>query len=148
MYFYMYHLSSMDKTFQFARWAKINDQTNELVSHSGPQPIQMVNSDGTALSLVLDDSTPAKFGADIVRFEAGKGVGLHKHAGAHILMVTKGKGLLTYFDTKHEMFEGMIYLIPSNVPHAIEAETELVLVAIGNDHQPADSSKRLELVTE
>jgi mannose-6-phosphate isomerase-like protein (cupin superfamily) len=61
-------------------------------------------------------------------------------------MVTQGKGILTYKNEQHPMYEGMIYLIPSNIPHAIEAVTELILVAVGNDHRPADSPDRLDIV--
>jgi quercetin dioxygenase-like cupin family protein len=131
---------------QQARWADFNEENKTLASFDGKQPIQMSHSDGSALPLLVDDSLPAKFGADVIRFEAGKGVGLHTHIGAHILLVTKGKGTLTYHTEKYPMFEGMIYLVPSNVPHAIDAEAELVLIAIGNDHQPADSESRLEVV--
>ena len=138
-----------------AKWA-LPGQGNELESFSGEQPIKMKHSDGTARPLVVDDSAINKFGADIVRFEAGKGVGLHTHVGAHILLVTKGTGILTYgckhgldgpAEEQHEMFPGMIYLIPSNMPHAIKAITELVLVAVGNDHKPADSEERLDVVS-
>lgn len=136
----------MKQEFQHARWADLDQDHATLKSFSGKLPIQMSHSDGTARSLVVDSSLSKKFGADLVRFEANKGVGLHTHVGAHILLVTKGKGILTYEDKKFPMFEGMIYLIPSNTPHAISAETELVLVAIGNDHQPAESDSRLEIV--
>lgn len=130
-----------------AKWALIN-KDGDLESFSGEQPIQMRHSDGTARPLVVDESSTNKFGADIIRFDAGKGVGLHTHVGAHILMVTKGTGVLTYGNgEKHEMFPGMIYLVPSNMPHAIDATTELVLVAVGNDHKPADSEERLEVVS-
>lgn len=137
----------MNYQFNQARWANFNEEIGQLKSIEGEQPVKMRHSDGTALPLVLDDSTPHKFGADIIRFAHGKGVGLHTHLGAHILMVTKGRGLLTYGTDTFDMFEGMIYLVPSNVPHAIKAITELVLVAVGNDHQPADSEKRLDIVT-
>lgn len=133
---------------QQAQWANFNKNQKTLASFEGKQPIQMTHSDGTALPLLLDNSLSAKFGADVIRFEAEKGVGLHTHVGAHILLVTKGKGTLTYHTEKYPMFEGMIYLVPSNVPHAIDAETELVLIAIGNDHQPADSESRLEIVQQ
>jgi quercetin dioxygenase-like cupin family protein len=131
---------------QQANWADFNKETNQLKSFTGKQPLTMAHSDGTALPLLVDTSLPANFGADIIRFDAGKGVSLHKHIGSHILMVTKGTGILTYNSNTYPMFEGMIYLIPSNIPHAISAETELVLVAIGNDHQTADSETRLEIV--
>ncbi|MEI8103672.1 MAG: cupin domain-containing protein [Candidatus Moraniibacteriota bacterium] len=129
-----------------ARWADFNETTLHIASFEGQQPIQMKHSDGTALPLLVDDSKSNKFGADIIRFAPGKGVSLHKHIGAHILMVTKGTGTLVYGDERHPMFAGMIYLVPSNIPHAIEAITELVLVAIGNDHKPANSEDRLSLI--
>jgi quercetin dioxygenase-like cupin family protein len=136
---------SMDQ-FTQARWADYDAACGRLISFAGEQPLRMQHSDGTARPLVVDRSRPNAFGADIVRFEAGKGVGLHVHVGAHILMVTQGKGVLTYNGEKYDLFPGMIYLVPSNVPHAIEALTELVLVAIGNDHRPADSEERLDVV--
>ncbi len=114
----------------------------QLVSFEGVQPIQMAHSYGSALPLVLSD----KFGADVIRFPAGLGVDMHTHPGAHILMVTKGKGVLVYCGRPYSMFEGMTYLVPPYAPHAIKAETELVLISIGNDHQPAGSEKRLTVV--
>ena len=143
----------MKNEFRQAKWA--NFEKGQLKSFEGEQPLKMQHSDGTALPLVLDDSTPKKFGADVVRFRAGEGVELHTHIGSHILLVTKGEGVLIYegkhgldgiAHERHDMFPGMIYLVPSNVPQAIEAKTELVLIAVGNDHRPADSSERLEIV--
>jgi len=134
----------MKNEFRQAKWADFEGE--QLKSMEGVQPLQMQHSDGTALPLVLDDSTPNKFGADVIRFAAGEGVELHTHIGAHILMVTKGTGILIYGEEEHEMFTGMIYLVPSNVPHAIKATTELVLIAVGNDHRPADSLERLNIV--
>ena len=134
----------MKSQLQQAVWAEFTQ--GQLKSLEGQQPLQMQHSDGTALPLVVDDAKEARFGADVVRFPPGKGVGLHTHVGAHILMVTKGTGILTYGNQKHGMFPGMIYLVPSNVPHAIDALTELVLVAVGNDHRPADSPERLDIV--
>lgn len=129
------------------KWANFDEKTNQLISFEGVQPLKMHHSYGTALPLLVDDSTPQHFGADVIRFSPGEGVGLHTHVGAHILMVTKGKGILTYYEEKHPMYEGMVYLVPSNVPHAIDATTELVIISVGNDHQPADSVKRLEVVS-
>lgn len=130
---------------QQAKWANVGEDGN-LVSLHGMQPIQMSHSYGTALPLVCDESLAKRFGADLIRFETGKGVGLHTHVGAHILFVTEGTGILVYKDERHPMFPGMIYLIESNVPHAIEPTTELVIIAIGNDHQPAGSESRLDIV--
>lgn len=136
----------MIQAFQENTWAEFNKDKEVIESFSGQLPIQMSHSDGTALPLVVDTSLDENFGADLIRFEAGKGVGLHTHVGAHILLVTKGTGILTYGEEKYNMYPGMVYLIPSNTPHAIDAETELVLIAVGNDHQPADSSSRLDVV--
>ena len=131
---------------QQARWTDFNPATGQIIPFTGEQPLQMCHSYGTALPLVRDDSLPQKFGADVIRFAPGKGVGLHTHIGAHILFVTSGNGILTYNEEKHNMFPGMVYLIPSNIPHAIDATSELVIIAIGNDHQPADSETRLDIV--
>jgi quercetin dioxygenase-like cupin family protein len=132
--------------FQQARFALTTSDESVLKSFEGVLPLQMKHSDGTAIPLVVDDTTEHHFGADVIRFPAGKGVGMHQHAGAHILMVTKGTGVLSYYEQEYDMFPGMIYLIQSNVPHAILAKTELVLVSVGNDYQPADSEKRLSVV--
>ena len=143
------------KKLQTAIWANFKEDLLDPIS--GIQPTQMKKSAGTALSLVLDDSTKEKFGADIIRFAPNSGVELHTHSGAHILLVTKGTGVLTYrtftfgdgiADEKHSLYPGLIYLIPSNVGHAIYAKTELVLIAIGNDHQPVDSHERLNLISK
>jgi quercetin dioxygenase-like cupin family protein len=131
-------------TLQQAKWADFDEKASRLILFEGEQPLSMHN--GTALPLLIDRSGTSPFGGDIIRFAPGKGVGMHTHVGAHILLVTKGKGTLVYYEEKHPMFEGMIYLVESNVPHAIEAETELVIISIGNNHRPADSKERLEIV--
>ncbi|MSU60650.1 MAG: cupin domain-containing protein [Candidatus Staskawiczbacteria bacterium] len=132
----------MASKLQQAVWAQFVG--GQLISFEGEQPLKMQHSDGTARPLVVDKE--AKFGADIVRFAPGDGVGLHTHVGAHILFVAKGTGILTYDDEKHGMFPGLVYGIPSNMPHAIDAITELMLLAVGNDHKAADSPERLDLV--
>ncbi len=129
-----------------AIWAK--EVGGMLCSINGQQPIQMYQSEGTALPLVLDVSGANNFGADLIRFASGKGVNLHSHVGAHILLVTKGTGLLTCTGEKYDLFPGMIYLVPANVEHAIEAVTELVLIAVGDDHKPAGSRSRLKLINK
>ena len=102
-------------------------------------PIQVVASDGTALPLVKDGS----FGADVIRFSAGEGVNTHSHAGAHILFVIDGEGTVEYGDEDHPLRPGITYLVPEWQPHAIRAKTDLLLLAVGNDHQPPGSTERL-----
>lgn len=130
--------------FKSAKWASYNPKTDSITSLHGRFPLSMANSDGTALPLVLLEDS--KFGADLIRFAPNTGVGLHTHVGDHILIVTKGTGRVIYEGEKHILYPGMMYIIPGSVPHAIEAQTELVLIAIANDHRPADTDSRLDLV--
>ena len=93
----------------------------------------MASSDGTARALLLYK----KFGLDIIRFGAGKGVSTHTHEGDHILLVLKGEGFVEYNGVDHNLQPGMAYMLPGSVPHAIKATSEIVMLAIANDHRPA-----------
>lgn len=126
---------------QISRWADLGAD-GTLSIPSGIRPIQMCSSDGTGSPLVKIDT----FGADVIRFDAGKGVTNHTHEGAHILFVIKGSGFVEYDGVDHALEPGVCYLVPSMVDHAIKATTELVLIAVGNDHRALDSQDRLELV--
>ena len=126
---------------QISRWADLTED-GAISVPSGVRPIQMCNSDGTGSPLVKSD----KFGADVIRFGAGEGVTNHTHEGAHILFVIKGSGFVEYDGVDHVLEPGVCYLVPSMVDHAIKATTELVLIAVGNDHRALDSQDRLELV--
>ena len=89
-----------------------------------------------------------KFGADAIRFPAGGGVKAHTHAGAHLLLVREGRGWVDYQEAgkpwqSHRLDVDGWYVIPGNMPHAIRAETNLVLLSVGDDHQPLDSTARL-----
>jgi len=126
---------------QISRWANIaTDGTLDVPS--GVRPIQMCSSDGTGAPLVKTGT----FGADVIRFGPGKGVTNHTHEGAHILFVIKGSGFVEYEGVDHALEPGVCYLVPSMADHAIKATTELVLIAVGNDHRALDSQDRLELV--
>ncbi len=102
----------------------------------------MAHSDGTARALLLYN----KFGMDVIRFDAGKGVATHTHEWDHILLVLKGKGFVEYNGVDHDLHPGMAYMVPGSVPHAIKATSELVMLAIANDHRPAWSTERLDVV--
>lgn len=127
-----------------SRWADLWD--NGIVSKSWKLPIQMSCSDGTALPLVFLEES--KFGADLIRFDAGKWVALHTHVWDHILIVTKWVGILTFGKETFPLTEWMIYLVPWNVPHAIDATEELVLMAVWNNLISAESPDRLTIVKE
>jgi quercetin dioxygenase-like cupin family protein len=126
---------------QISRWANILEN-EELSVSSGARPIQMCNSDGTGEPLVKID----KFGADVIRFAPGKGVMNHTHEGAHILFAIKGTGFVEYDGIDYALEPGVCYLVPSMVDHAIKATTELILIAVGNDHRALDSIERMEPV--
>jgi quercetin dioxygenase-like cupin family protein len=129
----------MTKLLQMAEWAKLNDASDNLIPVSGPFALNMSNSDGTGLPLLKLDA----FGADIIYFEANKGVGTHVHDGDHILIVIAGVGIVEYNGIEHDLKPGVCYLVPGSVPHAISAKTGLTMIAIGNKHVPVDSIKRM-----
>ena len=126
-----------------AKWADV-DALNRLVIDDKRKPFQMASSQGTGLPLVSYNG----FGADIIQFDAGKGVDSHTHGGDHILLVLSGSGIVEYFDEEHDLYPGVAYFIPGDVPHAIRAKTNLVLIAVGNDHRPVDSAERLTVVNK
>jgi quercetin dioxygenase-like cupin family protein len=127
-----------DAALQSAVWAETN-MTGGLVISPGPRPISMHNSDGTGQPLVA----LGEFGADIVRFGPGQGVGSHTHEGDHILFVLSGEGVLTYSGDRYKLYPGLCYLVPGNLSHAIQSESELVLIAVGNRHYPIGSDRRM-----
>ena len=136
--------SSLDGDYQpflQARWADLDD-ANRLIVDDQRKEFQMAFSQGTGHPLVSYNG----FGADIIQFDAGKGVDSHTHDGHHILLVLTGSGIVEYYDEEHDLYPGVVYFIPGNVPHAIRAKTNLVLIAVGNDHRPVDSKDRLTVV--
>jgi mannose-6-phosphate isomerase-like protein (cupin superfamily) len=133
----------MSEKLQTAHWATKNSDWN-LVPPSGELETQMAHSDGTAKSLLVYK----KFGMDIIRFDAEKWVATHTHIWDHILMVLKWEGFVEYDWIDYALEPGMSYMVPGSVPHAIKATSELVLIAIANDHRPAGSEERLDVVNK
>jgi quercetin dioxygenase-like cupin family protein len=129
------------KKFLQAKWADYSAE-GQLQVCDKERPIQMAFSDGTGTPLISCEG----FGADLIRFEANKGVDTHTHEGDHILFVLSGTGIVEYFDEKHQLYPGMAYYVQGNAPHAIRAHTNLVLIAVGNKHRPLSSEDRLKIV--
>lgn len=119
------------KMFQLARW---DVEPSEKMAHS----------DALGARLVKDGA----FGADLIKFPRGGRVGMHTHPGAHILIVMSGFGWVTVSGERHWLRAGVCYLIPSNEPHAIDADTDLSILSIANDHRDVASSERLDVVPE
>jgi quercetin dioxygenase-like cupin family protein len=128
---------------QIAQWSAVGTD-GAIIVKGGLQKFQMSHSDATGTPLVKR----GKFGADVIRFEAGRGVMNHTHEGDHILFVIKGTGIVEYDGTEYDLVPGVCYLIPGCVDHAIKARTELLLIAVGNDHAPVDSVERMTPVWE
>jgi quercetin dioxygenase-like cupin family protein len=123
---------------QTAKWADY-DEFGTLIINGDERDIQMQNSDGTGDPLFSFNG----FGADVIRFAANKGVMNHTHEGDHILFVIKGKGIVEYNGIEHPLYPGLSYLIPGEIDHAIRANEDLVLIAVGNNHRPLDSVERM-----
>jgi len=130
------------KKFLTGKWADCDKNGNLVVSNTHLKH-GMYNSDGTGSPLVVKN----KFGADLIHFDAKKGVGMHTHIGAHILFVIAGTGYVDYYDKAFDLYPGLVYFVPSKVPHAIRAKTDLTLIAVGNDHRSVDSPERLETIS-
>ena len=120
--------------FQINRWAEESEQ-GKLHVEPGARPVQMAHSDATGLPLVKHNS----FGADVIRFEPGKGIMEHTHMGDSIVFVISGSGYIKHEGTEHTLAPGLCCLIPSMNKHAIRATTELVIIVVGNNHQALDS---------
>jgi len=114
------------------------------IPQHGRLPVRMHTSDGTAYRLVKHGS----FGSDLIRFPAGGCVPDHTHVGDHILYVLGGSGFVDYDGEPWPLEEGVIYLIPGMIRHAIRATTELTLLAIGNEHRDAAAEDRLNVVAK
>lgn len=112
---------------------------------TGDLPWQPMHaSGGEGVPLVKD----GPFAADLIRFAPGRGVGMHTHPGAHILIVISGRGTVECGEATVPLDPGVIYLVPSGVAHAVRAnpDCELRLLSVASDHRPVTSADRLETV--
>ncbi len=110
-----------------------------LIINDQERPYKMKNSFGTASPLF----SYGGFGADVIRFSADGGVQNHVHPGDHILFTLSGSGYVIYEGIPHELYPGVCYFVKGSAAHAIKATSNLVLIAVGNNHYPADSEERM-----
>jgi quercetin dioxygenase-like cupin family protein len=123
--------------------SKFCDHVEGTLSVNSSKKIKsMVNSFGTGHALVSANG----FGADIIRFAAGEGVQNHTHPGDHILFVLHGTGYVIYAGEIVDLEPGLCYFVNGEVDHAIKAATDLVMIAVGNQHCDVDSEKRMSPV--
>ncbi len=132
---------SKHERLQWKRWASLSSE-GQLNINTNARSLPMAHSDGTGEELVALN----QFGADIIHFAAGKGVKKHVHAGDHILFVIHGSGTVSFYDEIYELAAGICYLIPGNAPHAIDARSDLVLIAVANHRFSVESFERMELI--
>lgn len=144
----------MSTHIQHAEFASMQTDGKLTPLFTGPQPIKMHISQGTAKQLLYTDKGPKPFGLDLIRFAPGEGVANHTHPGAHILLCMGGKGILmvrhisqcdAVTDEYLNITPGVTYLVESNSVHSVYAdkESELLLLVIGSDHRKADAVDRL-----
>lgn len=127
--------------FSSSRFCSLKDGKLELPSFDEAK--SMSKSMGVGIPLVSHNN----FGADLIHFKAGEGVQNHTHPGCHILFCLKGSGYVIYEGVPHKMDPGFCYFVEGQTDHAIKAETDLTLIACGNDHFSIDSEKRMEPVS-
>jgi quercetin dioxygenase-like cupin family protein len=82
-------------------------------------------------------------GADVIHVRAGQGFVPHTHPGDHLLIVIGGRGTITYGGKIYPTEAGQIYMIDGDVPHAVGAITDHVILAVGSPHRPVDSVDRM-----
>lgn len=105
----------------------------------GERPIPVPGSTATGEALVGNGN----LGADIIRLAAGQGFAPHTHAGDHLIIVVGGQGTITYGGSVYPTRAGEIFLIAGNIPHAVGAITDHVILAIGSPHGAVDAPDRM-----
>lgn len=108
----------------------------------GARPTSVAQSNATGEALVSN----GLLGADVIRLAAGDGFVPHTHPGDHLLLVLGGQGTITYGGTVYPTRAGEIYMVEGQVPHAVGAITDHVILAVGSPHRPVDASDRMALV--
>jgi len=132
---------------RLVEWAKNAGLTSKgdsqlLEVDLGERRVSVANSPATGEALVSNSS----MGVDLIRLEAGKGFSPHTHPGDHLLIVVGGRGTITYNGNIYETHAGQVYLIEGEVPHAVGAITDHVILAVGSPHRMIDSDDRMNLV--
>lgn len=133
-----------DGTLRIRRFAQndgIDDDSNaqRLLVDLGLRSTPMAQSPATGASMVSN----GQLGADVVRLAAGDGFVPHTHPGDHLLIVIGGRGTITYGGRIYPTEAGQIYLIEGEVPHAVGAITDHVILAVGSPHKPVDAADRM-----
>lgn len=86
---------------------------------------------GVALKhLITGKDTADKFSCHLVRIDTGCEIGSHIHVGKWELHeVVKGKGYCLIENSKIAYGEGIVTVIPADLPHSVFADEQLYLLA-------------------
>jgi quercetin dioxygenase-like cupin family protein len=105
----------------------------------GARPVGVAHSNATGEGLVSN----GLLGADVIRLAAGDGFVPHTHPGDHLLVVVGGRGTITCGGKIYPTRAGEIYMVEGEVPHAVGAITDHVILAVGSPHRPVDAPDRM-----
>lgn len=103
------------------------------------RPLPMADGGATGAPLIGN----GRLGADLIRLASGEGFVPHTHPGDHLLIVVGGQGTVTYGGKVYPTRAGEIYLIAGEIPHAVGAVTDHVLLAVGSPHRAVDAPDRM-----
>jgi len=134
-----------DGTLNIKSWATAagSDSGKQLLAVSlAERPSKMAHSSATGEGLVSNGF----LGADMIRLKAGQGFVPHTHPGDHLLVVVGGEGTITYNGSIYPTHAGQILMIDGQVPHAVGAITDHVILAVGAPHRPVDAEDRMKPV--
>ena len=101
--------------------------------------IPVAHSHATGEALVSN----GQLGADIIRLAAGDGFVPHTHPGDHLLMVIGGEGTITCGGQILPTRAGDVFMIEGQIPHAVGAISDHVILAVGSPHRPIDAADRM-----
>jgi mannose-6-phosphate isomerase-like protein (cupin superfamily) len=139
----LHHMLSAGEL-KIIEWAKSvpydpEAEAQTLIVPTGARPVRLAHSHATGEALASN----GLLGADIIRLSAGDGFVPHVHPGDHLLIVIGGQGTVSYGGKIYPTQAGEIYMIDGNVPHAVGAITDHVILAVGSPHRPIDSPDRM-----
>lgn len=134
-------LGLVDDELKIVRWADDlgASKTQLLGIDLAERPIRLAQSDATGEGLV----TNGFLGVDVIRLAAGEGFAPHTHPGDHLLIVVGGEGTVTYGGRIYPTRAGETFLVEGEVPHAVGAITDHVILAVGAPHRTIGSVNRL-----
>lgn len=127
-------------------WAQnigANGGVQKLAVMLNERSVAVAQSEATGEALISNGN----LGADIIRLAAGEAFAPHVHPGDHLLIVIGGDGTVTYGGKIYPTRAGQIYMVEGEIPHAVGAITDHVILAVGCPHKAIHADDRMT-VTE